>query len=111
MVDLYSTATEYLANQLTITRGSVDDILNVGVYHTTDPSYVPEEADFTPAMLIEPGNPLAQGDIIDVLSLIGPASPAGAQHIELATGMYQRWVLVKTVSEVIIRKVDVVEVT
>ena len=111
MVDLYSTATEYLANAITITRGSVDDITEVGVYHTTDPSYVPEEDDFTPAQLVEPGDPLAQGSLIDVISLIGPASPVGAQHIELAPGTHQRWVLVKTAVEVIIRKVDVVEVT
>lgn len=111
MVDLYSTATEYLANAITITRGSVADITEVGVYHTANPSYVPEEDDFTPAELIEPGDPLAQGALIDILSLIGPASPAGAQHIELAAGTYQRWVLIKTVVEVIIRKVDVVEVT
>jgi hypothetical protein len=111
MVDLYRTATEYLANQITITRGTAADIVAVGVYHTSDPTYVPEEADFIPAQLVEPGDPLAQGDMIDIVSLVGPASPAGAGHIELAAGEHQRWVMIKTASEVIIRKVDVVEVT
>lgn len=111
MVDLYSTATEYLANQITITRGTASDIVSVGVYHTEDPLYVPTEADFIPAELVLPGDPLAQGDFIDVISLIGPASPPDATHIELTPGTYQRWVLVTTVVEVIIRKVDVVEVT
>lgn len=110
MVDLYSTATEYLANQITITRGTVSDIVEVGVYHTTNPTFVPAENDFTPAELVQPGDPLAQGDMIDVISLVGPASPVGASHIELVPGTYQRWVMVKTVVEVIIRKVDVVEV-
>jgi hypothetical protein len=111
MVDLYSTATEYLANEITIMRGSVADIMSVGVYHATDASYIPDEADFIPAELVVPGDPLAQGDTIDVVSLIGPAAPSGSSHIELTPGVYQRWVLVRTVTEVIIRKVDVVEVS
>lgn len=108
MAQLYSTATEYLANSLTFTRGTVEDILRVGVYHTLDPLEVPAELDFVTVDLVEPGDPLAQGDTVDVLSLIGPG--AGA-HLALTPGPWQRWVLVKTTTEVIIRKVDVVEVT
>lgn len=108
MAQLYSTATEYLANSLTFTRGSVDDVVRVGVYHTLNPTEVPDESDFVTVELVEPGEPLAQGSTIDVLSLIGPGPGA---HLALTPGNWQRWVLVKTSTEIIIRKVDVVEVT
>lgn len=106
MVDLYHTATEYLANAITITRGSVTDIISVGVYHTLSPTLIPEESDFTVVTLVKPGDPLAQGTNTDVLSLVGPADG----DVVLTAGDWQRWVLVKTSTEVIIRKVDVVEV-
>jgi hypothetical protein len=107
-VQIYSTATEYLANSLTFARGSIDDVIKVGVYHTLNPSFIPQESDFIEVDIVGPGDALAQGDTIDVLSLIGPASLNPT--IVLAPGDYQRWVLVKTATEVIIRKVDLVEV-
>ncbi len=107
MVQLYNTATEYLANSLTFARGSVDDVISVGVYHSIDPLFVPEEADFVTVLLVEPGDPLAQDGLTDVLSLIGPGTGA---DLALTPGDWQRWVLVKTSTEVIIRKVDVVTI-
>lgn len=108
MADLYTTATEYLANALTFTRGTVDDIASVGVYHTVDVDEVPDELDFHACLLVEPGDALAEGSNIDVLSLIGPGVGA---HDTLTAGVYQRWVLIKTSTETIIRKVDTVTVT
>lgn len=107
--ELYSTATEYLANELTITRGDVGDITGVGVYHDENPNAVPEVGDFTTVYLVADPltDPLAEDGKIDVLSLIGPK---GGAHLALTPGDYQRWVLVQTASEDIIRKVDVVTV-
>lgn len=105
-VTLYSTATEYVANALTITRGSVDDIVSVGVYHTKDAAYIPTVANFTNVPLVKPGQPLAEGANVDVLSLIGPR----AGNVTLAAGDWQRWVLVKTATEDKIRRVDVITV-
>lgn len=107
MVEQYSTATEYSANAITLTRGTTADITSVGVFHSIDPNEVPDVTDFTTVTLVEPGDPLADGTNIDVLSLIGPK--AGADLI-LAAGDWQRWVLVSTTSEDIIRKVDVVTI-
>lgn len=104
---IWRTGTRYVANELTITRGSVDDILEVGVYHNVDPSVVPTPADFETVPLVKPPNPLADGDKIDVLSLIGPR--AGAD-LALTAGAYQRWVYVKTASEDIIERVDLLTV-
>jgi hypothetical protein len=107
MVELYSTATEFLANAITLTRGTAADITAVGVYHTLTPTEVPEESDFTEVLLVEPGDPLAEGTNLDVLSLVGPAVTA---DLVLAAGDWQRFVMVKTASETIIRKVDVVTI-
>jgi hypothetical protein len=107
MPELYSTATEYLANALTFTRGSVADITMVGVYHTLDPLEVPDEADFIEVQLVASPNPLAEGANIDILSLVGPGVGA---DVTLAVGDWQRWVLVKTNTETIIRKIDVVTI-
>lgn len=108
MVALFNTATEYLANAITISRGAVTDITAVGVYHNINPAIVPTVAQFTTVLLVKPGDPLADGTNIDVLSLIG--SKVGA-HLALTAGDWQRWVLVQTASENVIRKVDVVTVT
>lgn len=108
MADLFSTATEYLANELTFTRGSIEDILSVGVYHTTDPDEVPAPEDFTTVDLVGPGDPLADGNKVDVLSLIGPKD---GSHDELAPGVHHRWVYVETASEDIIRRAGTVTVT
>lgn len=107
MVQLYHTATEYLSNTLTFKRGSVDDVTMVGVFHTQNPNLIPAASDFVPVTLTRPGDSLAQNATIDVLSLIGPG--AGADML-LAPGDWQRWVLVKTDNETIIRKVDVVTI-
>jgi hypothetical protein len=107
MVELYSTATEFLANAITLTRGAAAGITAVGVYHSIDPNEVPEVDDFTEVLLVEPGDPLADGSNLDVLSRVGPK--VGADLV-LAPGTYQRWVLVSTASEDVIRKVDVIEI-
>lgn len=107
MAELYSTATEFLANSITISRGSASDITSVGVFHSLNPNEKPEPGDFTTVTLVEPGDPLAEGANTDVLSLIG--SKVGAD-LALTTGDWQRWVLIQTPSEEIIRKVDVVTV-
>lgn len=104
---LYRTATEYIANAITITRGTVADITAVGVYHNIDPTIVPAVADFKAVQLVKPGEALAEGDNVDVLSLVGPKVGA---HLSLLAGDYQRWVLVQTANEDKIRKVDVVTV-
>lgn len=110
-VTLYSTATEYLANELTILRGTVADITAVGVFHSLDPNTVPPVASFDIVALVdgtaEPPGANSEAGKIDVLSLIGPK--AGADLV-LAAGDWQRFVLVQTASEDIIRKVDVIEV-
>ena len=110
MAEIFSSATEYLANALTINRGSVADITSVGVFHTTDPGVIPTVAQFTPVTLIDgvtnPTDPLAEAGVIDVLSLIGPR--AGDET--LTAGDYQRYVLVVTATEDIIRRVDTVTV-
>lgn len=112
MADKYRTATEYIANELTITRGVVGDITSVGVYHNVDPNTVPAIADFTTVSLVDgvkvPPDALAEVGKIDVLSLIGPKVGA---HLDLATpGAYQRWVLIRTANEDVIRKVDVLTI-
>lgn len=106
MAELFSTATEFLANELTILRGTSADITAVGVYHDVDPQVVPAVLDFTTVALVEAPDPLAEGDKIDVLSLIGPRDG----DLVLTPGDYQRWVLVTTAVEDVIRQVDVLEV-
>lgn len=108
-VTLYHTGTEFVANAITMHRGTVADITSVGVYHTMDPDEIPEVGDFVTVLLIDGVNgsdPLAEEGIIDVLSLIGPRDG----DVTLAAGDWQRWVLLVTASEDIIRRPDVVEV-
>lgn len=108
MAELFSTATEFLANELIFTRGSAADILSVGVFHTQDPLKVPAANEFTEVALVhQPTDPLAEGSKIDVLSLVGPGTGA---DLSLVAGDWQRWVLVQTAKETIIRKVDMVSV-
>lgn len=108
-VELYNTATEYLANELVFVRGNPTDISNVGVYHNINPNVVPVVGDFTSVYFVDNPNsdPLAEGDKNDVLSLVGPKIGA---HLQLTPGDYQRWVLVQTSNENIIRRVDVVTI-
>jgi hypothetical protein len=108
MAQIYHTATEYAANALTFLRGDPADVTAVGVYHDVNPATVPEVGDFTTVTLIsDDDDPLAEGDFIDVLSLIGVEE--GADET-LTAGDYQRWVCISTATERIIRKVDVLEV-
>jgi hypothetical protein len=117
-VTLYSTATEYIANQITLTRGSVSDIVSVGIYVNTNPNTIPTVAQFTTVTLVNgtgtpPLPPLAVAGQIDVLTRIGPGSspiPPG-DLASLTAGSYQVWILIKTASEAIIRKVDTLIIT
>jgi hypothetical protein len=101
-VSIPHTGTEYAANSITMNRGTTADIVEVGVYHTADPNEVPDPTDFTIVTLVTPGDPLADGNNTDILSLIGPRDG----DLTLATGDYQRWVYVKTATEDILRKID-----
>lgn len=109
MAHIYADSTEYVANALTIRRGTVDDITAVGVYHTTDEGMRPAVADFTPATLVDgtatPADALSITGVVDVLSLIGPRG-----DITLAPDTYYRWVLVSTSTEDMIRRVGTLEV-
>jgi hypothetical protein len=105
VVAIYHTATEYTANAITMARGTPADIVSVGVYHNTDPQKVPDVADFTEVRLVLPGDLLAEGSTVDILSLIGPGG-----DVELQPGDYQRWTLITTVAENIIDSVDTVSI-
>lgn len=114
---IYNTATEYIANTLTITRGHVSDITRVGIYVNTNPNQIPAVTDFTTVTLVDgtilPLPPLAVTGQVDVVTKVGPGSadvPAGDLST-LTPGSYQVWVLVVTASEAIIRKVDTLTVT
>lgn len=102
MAEIYHTGTEFAANQITFTRGTVDDVVSVGVFHTTDAGEVPDVVDFTTVTLVQPGDPLAEGAKVDVLSLIGP----DGGDVTLPAGTYQRWLLIETTTEKIIRRPD-----
>lgn len=110
MATIYSSGTEYAANALTILRGTVSDITSVGVYHTLDAEEIPVVGDFTTVTLVdgtaEPPDALSEAGIIDVLSLIGPR----AGDVTLTPGVYQRWVLIVTATEDIIRRPDTLEI-
>lgn len=105
-VSLYSTATEYIANAITLTRGKPSDITAVGIFTSTNPNTVPTVSQFITTTLVDgtqtPLPNLAVAGEVDVLSLIGP----GGQVTGLATNSYQVWILIQTASENIIRKVD-----
>lgn len=106
MPSIPRTGTEYVANELTFTRGTVADVISVGVFHSTDPTVVPTVAQFTTVQLVKPGDALADGTKTDALSLIGPRG-----GVTLTPGDYQRWVLVKTATEDIIRRPDTLTIT
>jgi hypothetical protein len=110
VAEIYSTGTEYVANEITITRGTVGDITAVGVFHTTDPAVIPTVAQFTTVTLAdgtaEPPDTLSEPGVIDVLSLIGPR---GGQ-VTLSAGDYQRFILISTATEDIIRRPDTLTV-
>ncbi len=105
-VTLYSTGTEYVMNEVTMLRGTIADVTSVGVFHTTSPNAVPTVAQFTTVTKVVPGDPLAEGTKNDVASRIGARTGA----IPLAAGDWQRFVLLVTASEDLIRYVDTVTV-
>jgi hypothetical protein len=120
-VSLYANATEYIANAITLTRGHVSDIVQVGIYVNTSPNIVPTISQFTTVTLVDgtAGGtlpPLAIAGEIDVITKVGPGStgppsvPAG-QLSTLTPGSYQVWILIITASEAIIRKVDTLTIT
>lgn len=110
MAELFHTGTEWLANTLGITRGSVSDITAVGVYHAEDPNEIPEPADFTVVRLVDgtvpDPEPLATPGLVELLSLVGPKDG----DVVLTPGDYQRYVLVQTDTEDIIRRVDILSI-
>jgi hypothetical protein len=114
---LFSTATEYTANQLTLTRGTEADIVSVGVAMESNPATIPTFGAFTTVLLIgpvtTPGHVLLDGTKIDVVAKVGPGGGGvSAGHVPaLVAGDYQRWVMVKTADEIIIRRPDVVTIT
>lgn len=115
MTDLYRSATEYVANELTLLRGTVSDIVSVGIDMESNPATIPVVTDFTTVLLISPtttpGSPLLDGTKIDVVSKIGPGGGAVSPgHFTLVQGDYQRWVLITTADEQIIRRPDVVTI-
>lgn len=112
-VTLYSTATEYLANELTFLRGDSSDIVSVHVHFDLDPNDVPAVADFTEVSLIEAPDPLADGAKVDVVTLVGPGNvglSVAAGDITLTAGDYQLFVMIVTASEIVIRSVDTVTI-
>ncbi|MEU8196324.1 hypothetical protein AB0C10_21310 [Microbispora amethystogenes] len=110
MAQIYRSGTEYLANQVTITRGTIADITAVGVHHAINPNAIPDVDDFTMVQLVdgtaEPPDPLAEAGKVDVLSLIGPRDG----DVVLTPGDYQRYVLIQTATEDIIRRIDVLTI-
>lgn len=109
-LEQYAGGTEDLANEVTLHRGNVADILTVGVYHSLNPNISPAVADFTTVQLVDgvtdPDDPLAEAGKIDILSLVGPRSG----DVELAAGDWQRFTLISTAREDIIRKIDTVTI-
>jgi hypothetical protein len=112
---IYATATEYIANTLTITRGQYSDITSVGICANVNPNTIPAVGDFTTVQLVNgnilPLPPLAVTGQVDVVTKVGPGgSGVTPGDLSLAAGSYQVWILVKTASEVIIRKVDTLSI-
>jgi hypothetical protein len=116
-MEMPSTSTEWTANELTLLRGAVTDIVNVYVSMQSNPNVTPSEGQFTQVLLksptTTPGDPLLDGTKIDVVAKIGPgATGVSAGHFpSLTAGDYQRWVAIKTADEFIIRRPDVVTIT
>lgn len=116
---IYTTETALLANALTILRGTTADLLAVYVYFG-QPNETPTFADFTTAptgaevTLVEAPDPLAEGDLIDVASFVGPGLDEGAVQVPAGdvavavAGDMQRYVAIRTASEWRIFSVDVV---
>ncbi|MGH1563014.1 hypothetical protein [Mumia sp. DW29H23] len=95
-VTIASTATENVSNLMPILHGTAADVTAVGVFHTTNPATTPTVDNF----VIVTGVPSSDGKSVDIQSLIGPRDG----DLTLAVGEHQRWLLVKTATEDIIRK-------
>ena len=108
-VTLYHTATEYTSNAITLLRGAKTDITAVGIYHNVNPSYIPLVSNFIIVTLADgtkvPPDTLAIPGELDVVARIGPKSGA---DVNLTAGTYQRWVLVQTSTQDMIRAADTV---
>jgi hypothetical protein len=104
------TGTEDTRNAITINVGTVDQIISVGLYHTLTPAgsgeAPPAPTDFTAAQLVKPGDPLADGNNLDILALIGPK----AGTIVLTPGDWQVWGYIETDRQDIIRPLDVLTI-
>lgn len=107
-VDMFLGGTEWFANEITLLRGTVADILAVGVYHNTNPNTKPAVEDFITVTLEDGTGPLAEGGKIDIMSRIG--DKVGAHWQPTVAGDYQRWCLIQTAQEDIIRKLDTVTI-
>lgn len=114
---IFSTATEFIFNAITLGRGKVSDIVSVGIYVNTNPNTIPTVGQFTAVTLVDgtatPLPDMAVKGEIDVQTKIGAgggAIPAGDLST-LTTGDYQVWILVVTASENIIRKVDTLTIS
>jgi len=110
-VSLYHSATEYIANPITLLRGAVSDITLVGIYVTTSAVTIPNVADFTTVTLVDgtkvPPDANSVVGEIDVLTLVGPRA---GQLSTLTAGTYQVYILLKTAVEDIIRRVDTLSI-
>jgi hypothetical protein len=116
MVDLFNSGTEYLACQITLLRGVIADITDVGVYLTTNPNDIPDPdptgatlGDFVEVLLVDgTGTPplpaLAEEDKIDIVFKVGPRGGDFGDPTPLTAGDYQVYVLIRTASEDIIRR-------
>jgi hypothetical protein len=107
-VDMFLGGTEWFANEITLLRGTVADITAVGIYHNINPNTVPAIADFITVTLEDGTGPLADAGKIDIMSRIG--AKAGAHWNPTVAGDYQRWALIQTADEDIIRKLDTVTI-
>jgi hypothetical protein len=105
-VEMFLGGTEWFANEITLLRGTVADITGVGVYHNTNPNTRPAIADFITVTLEDGTGPLAEAGKIDIMSRIG--DKVGADWQPTVAGDYQRWALIQTAQEDIIRKLDTV---
>lgn len=109
---IYVSGTVYLANEVTMVRGTPADVLEVLVYHDTDANVVPTYAEMTEVQWITTG-PLQEDSKNDVLSKMGPgvAALVDPGEVDLQTpGDYQRWVGIRTADEFVPVPIDTVTV-
>jgi len=102
--DIWITATEYRRLALTINSGSVGSITGVGMALRSNPNDVPDPTgtgmgEFI-AVTLDPAGP-------DIVALIGPKA---GQIVPATPGDYQVFVLIRTLTEDIIRRPSVLTV-